>query len=61
MSIDRIEQDIQSIKKEVSEISPGRATRAEPVQEKKGSRSIIIWAVVVIIILVLLVLAISLL
>ena len=57
MSIDKIEKDIQSIKKEFSEISPGKTTKAEPVQEKKGSHSIIIWAAVVIILLVLVVLA----
>jgi len=61
MSIGKIEQDIQSIKKEFSEISPGRATKAEPAQKKKGSHKIIIWVAVAIIILVLVVLAIFLL
>ena len=56
MSIGRIEQDIQRIKKEFSEISPERGTRAEPVQEKKGSSSILLWAAGIIIILVLVVL-----
>ena len=61
MSIDKIEKDIQNIKKEFSEISPGKTTKAEPVQEKKGSHSIIIWAAVVIILLVVVVLAVFLL
>jgi len=61
MSIGRIEKDIQRIKKEFSDISPGRAPRAEPVQEKKGSSPIIIGAAVVVIIIALLVLAIFLL
>jgi len=61
MSIGRIEQDIERMKKEFSEISPGRATRAEPVQEKKGSSSIIIWAAGIVIIIALVVLAIFLL
>jgi hypothetical protein len=61
MSIGRIEQDIQRIKKEFSEISPGRATRAEPVQKKKGSHSIIIWASFVVIIIAVVVLVIFLL
>lgn len=56
MSIGRIEQDIQGIKREFSEISPGKGTKAEPVLKKKGSSSIIVWAAVVIIILVLVVL-----
>ena len=57
MSIGRIEQDLQRIKEEFSEISPGRATKAEPVQEKKGSSSIIIWAAVVVIIIAVVILA----
>jgi len=57
MSIDKIEKDIQNIKKEFSEISPGKTTKAEPVQEKKGSHSIVIWVLVIVLILALLVLA----
>jgi hypothetical protein len=51
MSIGKIEHDIQRMKKEFSEISPGSTTQAEPVQKKKGSHSIIIWAAVVVIII----------
>lgn len=61
MSISKIEKDIQEIKKEFSEISPGTTTKAESVQEKKASHSIIVWAVVIVIIIALLVLAIFLL
>ena len=57
MSIGKVEKDIRKIKEEFSAISPGRATRGEPVQEKKGSHSIVIMAAIVIIILALLVLA----
>jgi len=45
------------MKKEFSEISPGITTQAEPVQKKKGSHSIILWAAVVVIIIALVVLA----
>lgn len=58
MSIDRIEKNIQRIKQEFADISPERAPRAEPVQEKKGSSPVIIGAAVVVIIIALLVLAI---
>ncbi len=51
MSIGRIEHDIQRIKTEFSEISPGKATKAEPVQKQKGSSSIILWAAVIVIII----------
>ena len=57
MSIDKIEKDIQSIKKEFSEISPEKATKAGSVQKKKRSHSIVIWVVVIVLILALLVLA----
>jgi hypothetical protein len=57
MSIGKIEQDIQRMKNEFSEISPGRATKAETVQEQKGSSSIIIWAAVVVIIIAVVVIA----
>lgn len=59
MSISKIEHDIQRIKKEFSEISPGITTKAEPVHKEKGSHSIIIWASVVVIIIALLVLILS--
>lgn len=61
MSISKIEKDIQEIKKEFSEISPGTTTIAESVKEKKASHSIIVWAAVIVIIIALLVLAIFLL
>ena len=57
MSIDKIEKDIQGIKKEFSEISPEKATKAVSVQKKKRSHSIVIWVVVIVLILALLVLA----
>jgi hypothetical protein len=57
MSIAKIEQEIEGMKKELSEISPGKAIKAEPVQEKKGSSSVIIWVAVLVIIIALVVLA----
>ncbi|OPZ42964.1 MAG: hypothetical protein BWY93_01544 [Euryarchaeota archaeon ADurb.BinA087] len=57
MSIGKVEKDIRKIKEEFSSISPGRATGGEPVQEKKGSHSIVIVAAIVILILALLALA----
>ena len=56
MSIGKVEKDIRKIKEEFSAISPG-GTRGEPVQEKKGSHSIVIVAAIVILILALLALA----
>jgi heme/copper-type cytochrome/quinol oxidase subunit 2 len=60
MSISRVEQEIQNIKKDFSAIEPVKTSKAEQ-PEKKGSRSMMLAAVIVVIVAVVVLLVIVLL